>query len=277
METASLIGSQECFYLYGILRAAPLDLSGVQGIEGRCDLALVSSGELACAVSPVPLADYNEHSLEARASQVEWVAPRAVRHQQAVHWLWQAAPVVPLKFGTLCSSLEKVRELLGRHCQKVLRLLDIFQGREEWGAKVWADETLAARAAGDSRETAPASEGAAYLLRKKRQQEAEEQTSERMSGLAEEIYRGLLLHAVEGRQGRFLNPPQEATQVPVLSAAFLLEPPGLAAFEDAAARLEADYRDYGVRIELSGPWPPYSFCDELAAEPPEVARARCGD
>ena len=281
MEAAAAISAQECFYLYGIARSAPRELAALPGIEGRCDVSLVSLRKLACVVSPVPLAEYNEQSMEAHASQLEWVAPRALRHQQAVQWLWQAASVVPLKFGTLCSSQEKVRELLERHYETLLRLLDFFDRREEWGVKVYVDETLAARAAErgapESQETAPVSEGAAYFLRKNRQRLAEEQKSLQLSELAEEIYRRLLPQAVEGRKGRFLNPPQEGTQLPLLSAAFLVEQPGLAAFEDAAARLEVDYGGYGVRIELSGPWPPYSFCDELAAEPAGVARERCGD
>lgn len=121
----------------------------------------------------------------------------------------------------------------------MLRLLDPFHGREEWGVQVYVDETLAARAAErgarESQETAPVSAGAAYFLRKKHQQVAAEQKSVWMSGLAEEIYRRLLPHAVEGRQGRFLNPPPEGPQAPLLSAAFFIPQPGLAAFEDAAA------------------------------------------
>jgi hypothetical protein len=257
-----------------------LELSAVAGIEGRCDVSLVSFGELACAVSPVPLSEYGEQPMSDHAQQLDWIAPRALRHQDVVQRLRQAGAVIPLKFGTLCSSREKVRELLERHCETLLRLLDFFDRREEWGVKVYVNETPAARApergAPESQEAAPVSEGAAYFLRKNRQRLAEEQKSLQMSELAEEIYRRLLPQAVEGRKGRFLNPPQEGTQLPLLSAAFLVEQPGLAAFEDAAARLEADYGDCGVRIELSGPWPPYSFCDELAAEPAEVAREPCG-
>ena len=280
MEADSLLAPSQCFYLYGILRSAPLEIPALGGIEGRGDVSLVSFRDLACAVSPVPLSEYGSEQMEERARQLEWVAPRALGHQQVVQWLWQAAPVVPLKFGTLCSSLDKVRELLQGHYDTLIRLLDFFSGREEWGVKVYVDEPLAARAVerlvSQPGEGAGLSDGQAYFLRKKRQRVAEEHHGEQMSELAERIYGCLLSHAVAGRTGRSLNPPQEGTQLPLLSAALLLEQNGLTAFEDAAARLEADYQDYGVRVEVSGPWPPYSFCEELSVEPAEAAGQRCG-
>lgn len=281
METPSPVSSQECLYLYGILRYCPLELSGLRGIEGCWDVSLVGYRELACAVSLVPLSEYTQESMEAHARQLEWVAPRALRHQQVVQWLWQAVPVIPLKFGTLCSSLEKARELLERHYEALLRLLDLFRGREEWGVKIYVDEALAARAAERStpepRQCAPLSEGHAYFLRKNRQRRVDEHQSVQLAELAEQIYGHLLAHAVEGRKSRFLNASPEGTRLPLLSAAFLVEQQGLPALENPAAQLEAEYRDYGVRVELSGPWPPYSFCDELAAEPAGVARKPCGD
>ncbi len=280
MEAGSPLAPAQCFYLYGILRCAPLEMPVLGGIEGRGDVSLVSFRELACAVSPVPLSEYSSEQMEERARQLDWVAPRALGHQQVVQWLWQTAPVVPLKFGTLCSSRDKVCELLQEHYETLLRLLEFFDRREEWGVKIYVQAPLPVRAverqASRSDEEARLSAGQAYFLRKKLARVAEEDQHGRMSELAEQIYGRLLPHAVAGRPSRFLNPSQEGGQVPLLNAAFLLGQENLRDFEDAAARLEADYQDYGVRIELSGPWPPYSFCEELSAEPAEAAGQRCG-
>ena len=146
METELPVRDPTCLYLYGIVPAAPLELSAVKGVEGGCDVSLVGFEDLACAVSPVPLSEYGEQGMTAHAQELDWTAPRALRHQDVVQRLRQAGPVIPLKFGVLCSTAEKVRELLQKHHQPLLRLLEVLRGREEWGVRVYADPDLASRA-----------------------------------------------------------------------------------------------------------------------------------
>jgi hypothetical protein len=284
VESERPIGSPSCLYLYGIVRAGPLELSAVAGIEGRCDVSLVSFGELACAISPVPLSEYGEQPMSDHAQQLDWIAPRALRHQDVVQRLRQAGAVIPLKFGTLCSAPQGVQELLERHCEPLLRLLEHLRGRDEWGVKVYAGEGLASRAverAGPRAQvfgaaTSPVSEGEAYFLKKKRQRLASEQRDLFLSELANEIYERLLPCAVDGRKSRFLDLSRKAEQVAVLNAAFLVEELGVARFQSAIERLEADYRDCGATFELSGPWAPYSFCGDLTTQPGGGPREPCG-
>lgn len=272
METKSTVGAQGCLYLYGIIRSCPLDLAGVKDIEGGSDLFLVSWKELACAVSPVPVAEYSEQSLTARTEELDWVAPRAVRHQDVVQHLRRATTVIPLKFGTLCSSEEKVREILQEQYELLLRSLDFLTGREEWGVKVCVVEDLTKQAmeradpqAGQISELmSSVSEGEAYFLRKKKRDRASQQRDQYLYELGEEAYRRLLACARAGRRGSSLNPAPRSEQVPILNAAFLIDEQQAAGFETATGRLEADYRNLGMRIELSGPWAPYSFCGDPA-------------
>lgn len=272
METESTVGAQGCLYLYGIIRSCPLDLAGVKDIEGGSDLFLVSWRQLTCAVSPVLVAAYSEQSPTARTEELDWVAPRAVRHQDVVQHLRRATTVIPLKFGTLCSSEEKVREILQEQYELLLRSLDFLTGREEWGVKVCVVEDLARQAmeradpqAGQISELmSSVSEGEAYFLRKKKRDRVSQQRDQYLYELGEEAYRRLLACARAGRRGSSLNPAPRSEQVPILDAAFLIDEQQATGFETATGRLEAEYGNLGMRIELSGPWAPYSFCGDPA-------------
>ena len=63
-------------------------------------------------------------------------------------------------------------------------------------------------------------------------------------------------------------PPEEGGAEAVLNWAFLLAPAEIAGFRAALDRLQGDEVFPGLRLTLTGPWPPYSFVPEL----PEVAR-----
>jgi len=271
VETELPVRDPTCLYLYGIVPAAPLELSAVKGVEGGCDVSLVGFEDLACAVSPVPLSEYGEQGMTAHAQELDWIAPRALRHQDVVQRLRQAGPVIPLKFGALRSTREKVREMLQKHHQPLLGLLERLRGREEWGVRVYADPDLASRAlegAGPGARAinqgmSLASEGEAYFLRKRKQQLVSQQQDLFLSGLGDEIYQRLLGCVVDGRKSRFGDASPQTARLTVLKAAFLVDEQEAAQFQSAIGQLEADYRDYGVTIELSGPWAPYSFCGDL--------------
>ncbi|MGA2325271.1 MAG: GvpL/GvpF family gas vesicle protein [Bryobacteraceae bacterium] len=259
-------------YLYGIVRCSAIDLSRVAGVGGSCDVSLVCDGELACAVSPVSRADYSREAMESRAQQLDWLAPRAIRHQQVVlHCLRQTGAVVPLRFGTLCATAGDVRRVLQANQPPFLQLLAFLQGREEWGVKVFANPDLAVQAvepaegAGD--ELAPASPGKAYFMEKKRRKLAQERAILRIAELEGEIYERLLPCAVDARKRRCQDASSDAPQRPVLNAALLVDRDKLSVLQELAGRLEADYRSDGITVELSGPWAPYSFCGDLGQAP----------
>jgi hypothetical protein len=254
-------------YLYGIVRRQDLDLSAVAGVESGRAVRLVEDGELACAVSFVPSADYRQEAIGAHGEQLDWLAPRAIRHQQVIDYLRQAGTVVPLRFGTLCAAAGDVRHILEARRDLLLRLLTSFEGRDEWGVKIHVNADLIGQAIeSDAADPAPAaSEGAAYFLRKKRQKLAQERTTVRLAELDAEIYALLLPCAVEGRKRTCQN--SDPPQVLVLNAALLVDRDQASALAEAVGRLEAQYQNYGLAAELSGPWAPYNFCGDLGQTP----------
>lgn len=270
VEAEGLLKTEDCLYLYGVTRNASLDLSGVKGIEGGCEVWMVSGGDLACVVSPVPRAQYNQEEISVRSQELDWIAPRAVRHHEVLQHLRQAGVVVPLKFGSLCSSVNKVKEILRDERRSFLHLLHLFEGREEWGVKVYVNEALVIRAIENAEnghggpELRPASEGEAYFLKKKKRQLLSDQMSARLSALGDEVYEFLRPGAADGRKGPYSG-SSKPSQLVILSTALLVDQQQFADLRKRIEALEADCRSYGMTVELDGPWVPYSFCEDLAA------------
>ncbi|MEK7404224.1 MAG: GvpL/GvpF family gas vesicle protein [Acidobacteriota bacterium] len=274
MEADRSVGADSCLYLYGVFRPPPgveADLfSELAGVEGAPDIFTVECEDLAAAVSPVPRSVYNQESLDLHAPEIEWIAARAARHEQVVRRLMQFRDIIPLKFATLYSSVERVRDMLRQQHEELARVLDHVAGREEWGVKVYADAVQVGQALERSeadvealdRQIAAASAGQAYFLGKKKQKLVADAARQWAAEVSETVYASLLPAVVEARRTRFLNPGPSPADLPVLSAAVLVERQEVAALKAEAERLEAGYREYGMRVELSGPWAPYNFCGE---------------
>lgn len=265
-------------YLYGVVRCSAIDLSRIAGVEGRPNVSLVCEGALACAASPVSRADYGREAADAPVEQLNWLAPRAIRHQAVVHFLRQTGAVVPLRFGTLCPTAEDARQMLRERHQPLLQLLAFLQNREEWGVKVFADPDLAGQAAGQPGSATeglpPASPGKAYFLNKKIQKLAHERSLLRLAELDREIWERLLPCAVQARRLRCPVASSDASQLSVLSAALLLDRDQQPALAEVAGRVEADFRSCGVTVQLSGPWAAYSFCGDLGRVPASADASR---
>jgi hypothetical protein len=57
----------------------------------------------------------------------------------------------------------------------------------------------------------------------------------------------------------------ESGTTEVLNWAFLLPNSALAPFKECVERANLSHRSHGLRLELSGPWPPYRFVPALSA------------
>ena len=72
-------------------------------------------------------------------------------------------------------------------------------------------------------------------------------------------------HAGSFRERKVLAPVEAATDAEVvLNWAFLVPPPALDEFRGRLARLNEGEAFPGLRLTLTGPWPPHSFVPDLS-------------
>ena len=290
-------------YLYGVARdldpAALGDAAGVAGAPVRG----VVAGELTALVSTVALADYGEAALRANLEDLGWLEATARAHHDVVDRAAHAAPTALVRIATIYRDDARVSEVLAAQGERFTEILDLISGRSEWGVKAYADPQ-ALRGDDDPAADDPASDdpagggtdpggglapraepltgpqttgpapapssgggvGTAYLRRRQQERRRRAEAGRRVSEQADAVHTELADHAVASRH----HPPQDprlsgraGTQI--LNAAYLLDEEQVEGFL-AVARTAGD-RLPGIELEVTGPWPPYSFIDTAAATP----------
>ncbi len=244
-------------YVYAVCRpfdaALQSQLSGVAGVPPK----LLSHHGLIAVLSEVPGHDFEEEALKARLEDLDWLSATARAHQGVIDALTTVTTPLPLRLGTVFRDDSGVRTMIEAREDEFRRTLDRLEGRVEWGVKVYLD-------AGDAAPERPAAKPASgrdYLL----QRRMRTRSNEEMWQNAETFARGLH-DSLSGRAEDFrMHAPQNsalsgAAGRNVMNAAYLVPRGESEEFVELVDRTKDDTP--GLRVELTGPWAPYSFTGE---------------
>ncbi|MGK5743129.1 GvpL/GvpF family gas vesicle protein [Micromonospora sp. URMC 103] len=258
-------------WLHGVVREADLGvLTALPGMVGE-PVRPVRADGLAAVVSGVPLAEYGEEALRRNLEDLAWLERAARAHHRVVDALARAGAVVPARLATVHHDDDRVAASLAARRTELVALLDRLTGRREWGVKGY----VVPGATPQVEETAgPGGAGAAYLRRRRAQLDAREDGQRVAAAAAAAVHEALARHAVAARR----HPPQDrrlsgASTAMALNGAYLVDTEALAGFAGLVEALGARHPE--LRLELTGPWPPYSFVAERPAEPALVREPAC--
>lgn len=248
--------SDALVYVYAVGDAALADGPGPEGLTGvnGSRVRLVVSGSLAAAVGSVDPARFGEDTLRHSLDDPRWLEQTARAHHDVVDALARRHPILPVRMATIYVDDDGVRRMLAEQGERVTAALERTRARAEWGVKAFAVPTAEPDPApGPESATGP---GAAYLMRKRATRDRALKAREAVVTLAEQLHSQLAELAVAVRR----YPPQdprlsERNEQMVLNAAYLLDEAGV----EALHRMVDGWRETRLRIELTGPWAPYSF------------------
>jgi hypothetical protein len=251
-------------YVYAVSRGLPAGaMAGVRGMGGA-PVRLVEDEGLTAVVSPVDLAEFGEEGLRRNLEDLGWLETTARAHHAVVDAAAEHAVTVPLGLATVYRNEERARGALRARREEFVRALDRITGRTEWGVKVYAD-LARAESSGEGRDaTAGARPGTAYLKRRGAQRHEEEQARQEVLVLVDRIDDELCALAATRRLHRPQDPSLSGERGwMVLNAAYLVDDERADDFRAAVARLARTRPE--VRLQLTGPWAPYSFATEEEA------------
>jgi hypothetical protein len=258
-------------YVYAVARPFdPAPLAGLEGVGGY-PVHTVVVADLAAVVSTVPLHEFDEEALKANLEDLRWLEGVARAHNAVIDAVAQHAVVAPLRLATVYHGDDRVCEVLREGHDTFDAALRRLTGRLEFGVKVYADPSTRGTAPADA-PAAPAapgeSPGKAYLRRRREQRDRRDDTWRTAADLCDRVDAALREFADAREQHR----PQDASLSGaagenVLNAAYLVPAEHADSFLRAAERLRADAPE-GTRVEVSGPWAPYSFASIDAGEVP---------
>jgi Gas vesicle synthesis protein GvpL/GvpF len=259
MATGRADAADRGFYVYGIVGREQPKLAGVMGVDAASAVFVVEDNGLGAIVSEVPLDEFGDDALPSNLEEVSWVAAKVRAHENVLERAAREAPVLPLRFGTIYRSLDRVRDFLAGDRTELASTLEQLRGKREWGVKSLVDRDRLGQAvhASDPRaaELAEATEakpaGTAYLGRKRLERHLEaraDQLAARFAGEAHERLAAVAERAVLERSAG-------------LKGAYLVDEARDDDFRRVLEAVGREYEPFGIRFELTGPWPPYSFVE----------------
>ncbi|MHC6624657.1 GvpL/GvpF family gas vesicle protein [Streptomyces globosus] len=250
------------FYVYTVIEASAADaLPDLPPPLGGGGLRLVSAGRHAAVVEAVDARHFEEEPLRGHLEDLEWLSAVARAHHGVVAAVGSATTTVPLRLATVCRGEEGVRRLLAGADARIAEALVRLAGAQEWGVKLYAGPPPEPPPGGGAEGGDPAAGaggGRDYLRRRLKDRDVREASRTRAARTARDLHRELSRHAAAA----VLHPPQDrrlsrADGLHVLNAAYLVPAAGREAFLEAVP--PPDALDAGLRLEVTGPWVPYSF------------------
>ncbi|MEE1928260.1 GvpL/GvpF family gas vesicle protein [Streptomyces sp. TRM 70351] len=265
----------ELEYVYAVGRPGLVLPGGLHGVAGS-PVRLVAGDGVVAVVGTVPAADFDEAPLRARLEDLAWLERTARDHQHVVAAVAGAGDALPLRLATVCRDEDGVRRMLTAGRERFAAAFAVVEGREEWGVKAHTEPAPAPAGAVDPPAGGAGGNGAGgggrpvsgrdYLRRQRERRQVREVASREAETWAREAHRALSAAAERSR----LHRPQDArlsgaSGQNVLNGAYLVSREAADAF--AAQVRELAGRAPGLRVELTGPWPAYSFADAAGPAP----------
>jgi hypothetical protein len=246
-------------YLYAVVRSPrrPSLARAPSGLPQAGTLRVLDAGAgLWLVAADVPLARYGEEAIERGLKDLDWVAARALAHEEVVRHFARRLTTVPMRLFTLFRGDDRAREHVQKSKAQLARVLSRVEGCEEWGVRAFADEKAERPKAAVLRGP---DVGRRFLEQKRAQHRAASSSSTAAARAAQAFVRTL---GHSARAQRKLPIPSAATSSRLLvDAAFLVPRDERQSFRRAVAKAAAEGRRQGVRITSTGPWPPYNFVD----------------
>ncbi|MDQ1012646.1 hypothetical protein QFZ82_007131 [Streptomyces sp. V4I23] len=255
----------ELSYVYAVGRdhdALARTAVRLAGVDDRPVGVVARAGGLAALVSRVPAVAYGEHGLKAQLEDLARLEAVARAHHAVVDAAFAAATVLPMRLATVYLDDERVTAMLGERHHEFDELLQRLDRHVEFGVKVYADPSGTA-VPEPSGESAAESPGRAYLQQRRAQRRAGRDAHRAAAAVAADAARAVRDLAPE----RVVHRPQQGELSAregenVANEAYLVPEDRAGLFR---TRLQALVRDTpGVRLEVTGPWAPYSFATPVA-------------
>jgi len=244
----------------------PDDVATTVGVDGETP-RLVRVADLAAVVGSVDLATFGDEGLQRSLNDLNQLEAIARAHHRVVQAAARDRPVLPSRMATVYADDAGVRSALREQGDAFSAALRRVEGRHEWGVKAYRARPHPSPPEPDLAPRDTAGSGTAYLRRRQAALTAQDESRRSAAAGAETLHSQLSRLAVSVRRHRPQAPQLSGDdRTMVLNAAYLLDDNQADAFSEMVTALART--DPELAVELTGPWPPYSFATVDEREAP---------
>ncbi|MFF8789820.1 GvpL/GvpF family gas vesicle protein [Streptomyces sp. NPDC015125] len=252
-------------YVYAIGRAGTALETSAPQLTGLRDgpLRTVTAGRLTALVSSVPADAFSAEGMKAQLEDLTELETIARTHHAVVEAAYAGTMVLPMRLATVYLDDARVRAMLEGRGAEFDALLSRLEGHAEVGVKVYADARAAATAGspasdGPASAASGVSPGRAYLQQRRAQRRTHRDAHRAAGAVAADVRarvadmaRDVVAHRPQ--QGELAS----GTGENIANEAYLVPTDRIGEFHRALKGLADGVP--GVRVEITGPWAPYSF------------------
>ena len=244
--------NRSSLYLFGVVRtddAMAEDFEGIDGITEGTSVRLLSCGTLTALVSATTDAMLHPEAIKESMTDSAWLKTHVRRHADVLAEAQSIQTVIPLRFGCVLPNPSEIKKFVDARQDTLMDALSRLHNRSEFSVRVRFENESPA-GADDDLKGVPS--GVAEFLR---QAAADVEHAPSPDGIADRIHSHLSRFA-----GEAMRSPVEGTDM-ILNATYLIVMASEEDFRTEVRKLSSEFHALGIRIEVSGPWPPYHFVD----------------
>lgn len=255
----------QAIYLYCIAdRGLGDEVSLPGGIENQT-VEVVEYGDTNAVFSTVPRSLFQGEEAETNLQDIKWITPRAAAHDEIIKCVIEQTPVYPLPFGTLFSSLERVREEMDSKQELIKEVFSKVKGSHEWGVRILLDrkaavERLVEQEIAEQGLELSDSPGTRHMQMQRLRRDAQQ----RLTGELKDTLVGYLEllrdNSKEEMARKNILKTDSSGLEGLVHWAFLVEDKSQEKFVQRVKSISEQAKKVGLHLTVSGPWPPYSFC-----------------
>ena len=260
------------FYLYCIREKCDKGFSKT-GLGGG-QVYSVPYQDLEAVVSDVSLEEFGSEEIQKKAEEdVNWIKEKAQIHEEVIEQAMgkgnsQLVSVIPMQFGVIFKTKEKLEETLGNRYEELKKSLENLKGKQEWGVKVYLKENIFRKTIEEKNEQVLAKKkeiesmpkGMAFFAQKQIDEVVGQEIDKELGRITEEIFENLGQLAFSKNKSKLLEKDFTGmTEEMILNAFYLIEESKLDSFQKKVEELKEQYNSLGFEVEAAGPWPSYHF------------------
>lgn len=245
-----------------------------RSIDGKREVFTITYNGLEAVVSKVSLTKFASEEIQKKATgDLGWIKEKVMIHEDVIEEAMRGADglvnVVPMRFGIIFKDKTGLKETLERDSAKMSRLLNRIRGKQEWGVKIYLmdSEGFELMVKGKSekiklreKEMVSMSEGMAYFMEEDLKEIVHDEVNKELDTMLDNLFGKLSEEATESVKTKILDREMTGkTDRMVLNAAFLVHADKVDSFTGNLEGIAEDLKAKGLRLEYSGPWPPFNF------------------
>ncbi|MEI7501222.1 MAG: GvpL/GvpF family gas vesicle protein [Bacteroidota bacterium] len=212
--------------------------------------------------------DFSEDNFKQNLSDIQWVEKHAREHVRVIRMIMEYTTVIPFKFGTIYNDKAGLQKFITDYSESLIENFNHIRGKEEWSIKIYCDrkslceqiDHLSKKASELEKQIMASSPGKAFLLGLKKTDLIENEMDRLCKEYGQKYFDEFNSLSESSSLSNLL--PKEYTgkeEVMILNAAFLVSKDKVPDFKWTFDTLKKNDGDFGFIIEVTGPWPPFSF------------------